>query len=428
MEDDKPSLDNPDSEQSSDVQPEVSNTSEVDIPAFVPDHTSSGKFKRFAMSLLVLILIFLGLASLYYLKHKAPTVKKVHVTTSLGVYSPLLTYVSTASPKTFMVTNANQKPIVTIKLSPGEESFGVMAKNNKDVLVGESSSTLNSGPSLSNLFYLISSSGTVTKLSPVDATVLNSIKVTGAYFGPNNDLLYVSCSSTSCSLNDLNLITPSVKTLLNNPYNPTGSPSVSSLALLGVVNSMAYLQNIQTLPGNIEEVSLNPASAMNARSLPMMTTSLNAPVLSPDGSRVIYSDQANDGHEYVMNLSSGQTSVIVTGLSPDSEDFSWSPDSLTVAYTVNNQGFSTNSSVASIAKLVDLNVVSAKAVLLKSFGSSSYNEIVLHGWGSVNQLYYSVAVTQTANNFSNAKVTDYQLNLRSNSTTQTDPVGYRMFN
>jgi hypothetical protein len=401
--------------------------------------------KPLLLAIVVLLLMVGGAVGAYYWHmHKPkPAVKSVgHITkattvkpsTVSDVQTPFLTYVSQSTPKSLLVTNAQQKTLATLTLPSNMNTFAVLANNGRDLLAEEAyitNSTAASGTDYTNAaYYLVSSNGKSTELSSSVTNIFRGISgsTEGAYFSGNNSYAYVGCAATSCSLSTVNLSTAATTNIFSTPYTP--QPSGPSLSLLGVsTTNIAYLlvyppdhQGAET----IIEVNLNTKAQV--KTFPMANQSLNPPNLSNNFQTLIYTPTNTNGDDIslvadIMDLSTGKTTAVNS--STRGATYVWSPDSTKAAIMNADTNGSDGSTATSAVAYVG--VSSAQVVVLKNYGNYQLNNINIDGWASATQLNYDYTQTTTANYFPGNTTSLFSISAGSGTITPSPaPSGYKL--
>lgn len=365
----------------------------------------------------ILLLIIIALAgALWYVRQTNSKTKRQPVASktvtaksaqaSHAAPTPVLTYVSTGSPQTFIVTNVQNKVLAKTNMPSGDNTFGVMAKNSQALLLtAVHDANAWDYPGTDPHYRLVNYDGSVTTLSPsVSAIITQSFaQYSNSQFLLNGDdvLLYANCNQSSnvCSLDSLNLLSGASNSYVSATGNGTVDGTKSSILLMGVNgNTVYYDYNYESKINTIVAYSLQSRHIL--KSFPTQSDSLNAPTISNDYSKAVYTDANDDGTRYIMNLTNGDITTYKSSVSLDTYDYLWSPNDDYIAFTAPIAGGSGVPGQTPPPATIDyIDVATGQTKTITTLGNSSYNEATLYAWTSSSDLYYSNSQTTQADDF-----------------------------
>ena len=367
-------------------------------------HHSQKGFSHVEVLILVVIICMIGFVGWRIWQTNQHQIIKINNQNTTSQPSPLLTYVSIASPQTFIATNAQNKVLAKVNIEKADNTFYTFAKNSQALLLGETyNATEYSYPGTNQIYVLVNYNGSATILSSAVATIITNMitEYSGSQLllNGNNTLFYVDCNQTTqnCDLDNLNLLSGEITTYLTEPGTQTDGGTQAPFDLMGIKNNVLfydYSSNGTLANQAIVSYSLLTHTILKTDSLQVMP--LNPPKLSNDSSEAIYTDSNNDGTRYIINIANGKETVLNSNIPSDNEDYLWSPDNQYIAFSSPYPGTSSANQQESINYI---DVTTGQAKTIKTFGDSTYNEVELYVWTSNSRLYYSVTQTNSANDF-----------------------------
>lgn len=367
-----------------------------------------GEWRKFIPSLAIILVIIIGLITVYFVRKTVSSHPAVNVRFLLA----------DNSTDKLTITNTSDKQLYQLKYPlSGYPSF-VAAAPDGQLLAGISPGSTQEG-------FTLGRDNKAAKLSDSVLTSLRSSAIIGSsnqiYFTDNQTVVYLACSDT-CNLTSLNIVTGQTKTVADTGVKSAQPATVYLLGLSSDRKSAFIRTMAPNQLGNdasaVYQVDLGSGKVQKETKTPVAAGYDLS--LSPDGKSYIYSTGGYNTNIvlHVVDMATGKdttTKWVKDELGGNPTTFSWSPDSKKVVFATvhitlptDYKGGQPRNTVVAYLDTAKKTVTTLQTVVDQSKTMISYT-----GWLDNGTVVYNQQNTSTANDFSNPSNQAFKQNITS---------------